>query len=103
MKPVKVKFLPRGDYTLDLKAKQAHVTEEGHSNVEKLMVQYGLLEEGASLYDPGNIRLLHHLNAALRAQNQSMREGMRRCVTCDYRIDFKNRQGQAPVETTPAE
>ena len=42
-------------------------------------------------------------NAALRAQNHSMREGMRRCVTCEYRIDFKNRQGQAPVETTPPE
>ncbi len=28
----------------------------------------------------------------LRAQNASMREGMRRCVTCDYRIDFKQRQ-----------
>ena len=30
--------------------------------------------------------------AKLRAQNDSMREGMRRCVTCDYRIDFKRRQ-----------
>jgi hypothetical protein len=30
--------------------------------------------------------------AKLRAQNDSMREGMRRCVTCDYRIDFKQRQ-----------
>ncbi|MEZ5571503.1 MAG: hypothetical protein R3E64_05710 [Halioglobus sp.] len=29
----------------------------------------------------------------LRTQNDSMREGMRRCVTCDYRIDFKQRQG----------
>jgi hypothetical protein len=28
----------------------------------------------------------------LRAQNESMRTGMRRCTTCDYRIDFKNRQ-----------
>jgi cell division protein FtsB len=36
----------------------------------------------------------------LRAQNESMRQGMRRCVTCEYRIDFKNRQGQAPVEVT---
>lgn len=35
---------------------------------------------------------------SLRAQNTSMREGMRRCVTCEYRIEFKNRQGQAPVE-----
>ncbi len=30
--------------------------------------------------------------AKLRVQNDSMREGMRRCVTCDYRIDFKQRQ-----------
>jgi preprotein translocase subunit SecA len=66
-KPAKVRLLPRGDYTLDLKAKQAHITEEGHSKVESLMAQYGLLNAGESLYDPGNIRLLHHLNAALRA------------------------------------
>ena len=32
--------------------------------------------------------------ASLQAQNDSMRDGMRRCVTCEYRIDFKNRQGQ---------
>lgn len=35
--------------------------------------------------------------AELQAQNSSMREGMRRCVTCEYRIDFKQRQG----ETSP--
>ena len=33
----------------------------------------------------------------LQMQNDSMREGMRRCVTCEYRIDFKNRQGQADI------
>ena len=66
-KPVTCRFVPRGDYTLDLKAKQAHVTEEGHQKVESLMAQAGLLQEGESLYDAGNIRLLHHLNAALRA------------------------------------
>ncbi|MCG8369173.1 MAG: preprotein translocase subunit SecA [Proteobacteria bacterium] len=66
-KPARAKLLPRGDYTLDLKAKQAHVTEEGHQRVETLMAQSGLLKEGESLYDAGNIRLLHHLNAALRA------------------------------------
>ncbi|MBT8104564.1 MAG: preprotein translocase subunit SecA [Woeseiaceae bacterium] len=68
-KPAKVRLLPRGDYTLDLKAKQAHITEEGHTKVESLMAQHGLLNEGESLYDPGNIRLLHHLNAALRAHS----------------------------------
>jgi len=30
----------------------------------------------------------------LQLQNDSMRKGMRRCVTCDYRIDYKKRQGQ---------
>jgi hypothetical protein len=37
--------------------------------------------------------------AKLRAQNDSMREGMRRCVTCDYRIDFKRRQDDVQLTT----
>lgn len=40
--------------------------------------------------------------AKLRAQNDSMREGMRRCVTCEYRIDFKQRQDtQLHAAATP--
>ena len=61
------KLVRRGDYTTDEKAKQVHVTEEGHQKVESLMVRAGLLEEGDSLYDAANIRLLHHLSSALRA------------------------------------
>ncbi len=61
------KLAHRGDYTKDEKAKQAHVTEDGHQKIESLMAEAGLLEGGDSLYDAGNIRLLHHLNAALRA------------------------------------
>ena len=38
------------------------------------------------------IKRLRRENAKLQAQNESMREGMRRCVTCDYRIDYKQRQ-----------
>ena len=56
-----------GDYAVDEKSKQAHITETGHEHVEQLMLRAGLLKEGESLYDPMNIRLMHHLNAALRA------------------------------------
>jgi len=56
-----------GDYSVEEKNKQVHLTEEGHEHVEQLMVELGLLREGESLYDAANIRLMHHLNAALRA------------------------------------
>ena len=57
----------RGHYSADEKSKQVHVTEDGHQFVEELMTQSGLLGDGESLYDAQNIKLLHHLNAALRA------------------------------------
>ena len=60
-------IVPRGDYTIDEKAKQAYVTEDGNEKVEQMMATAGLLEPGESLYDATNIRLVHHLNAALRA------------------------------------
>ena len=56
-----------GDYSVDEKQRQVHLTEAGHERVEALMIQAGMLREGESLYDPANIRLMHHLNAALRA------------------------------------
>jgi preprotein translocase subunit SecA len=66
-KVIACKLTVRGDYTTDEKAKQAYMTEDGQEKVEGLMAKAGLLQEGESLYDAGNIRLLHHLNAALRA------------------------------------
>jgi preprotein translocase subunit SecA len=56
-----------GDFSVEEKSKQVHITEAGHEHVEQLMIELGLLSEGESLYDPANIRLMHHLNAALRA------------------------------------
>jgi len=56
-----------GDYWADEKGKQVHLSDAGHERVEELFVKAGLLQEGQSLYDPANIRLMHHLNAALRA------------------------------------
>lgn len=56
-----------GDYTIDEKSKQLHLTEAGHIHIEQLLVEHGMLEEGASLYEPANIRLMHYLNASLRA------------------------------------
>ncbi len=55
-----------GDFTVDEKTRQVFLTEEGHENVERLMVEHGLMVEGTSLYDATNIRLMHYLNASLR-------------------------------------
>jgi preprotein translocase subunit SecA len=72
--PAKAQLFVPGDYTIDEKSKQAHLTEEGHEYVEKLLSKAGLINEGESLYDPGNIRLMHHLTAALRAHGLFKRE-----------------------------
>jgi preprotein translocase subunit SecA len=63
-----------GDFAVDEKSKQVHITDTGHERVEQLMLQSGLLREGESLYDPANIRLMHHLNAALRAHSLYKRD-----------------------------
>ena len=56
-----------GDYNVDEKSKQVFLSESGHQNVEDMLVEVGLLQEGDSLYDAANISLMHHVNAALRA------------------------------------
>ena len=58
-----------GDFTLDEKSHQVYLTELGHEKAEKVLSEMGLLPEGASLYDPLHIGLVHHLYAALRAQH----------------------------------
>jgi len=56
-----------GDFTIDEKSHQVFLTEQGHENAERLLFNLGLIPEGATLYDPANISLMHHLYAALRA------------------------------------
>ncbi|GER12737.1 preprotein translocase subunit SecA [Variovorax boronicumulans] len=58
-----------GDFTVDEKTHQVFLTEDGHENAERILGELKLIPEGASLYDPANITLMHHLNAALRARH----------------------------------
>src|SRR5471032_2020795 len=63
-----------GDYTLDEKARQVFLTEQGHEKAERLLAEWGLIGEGESLYAAQNITLLHHVYAALRAHTLFFRD-----------------------------
>lgn len=56
-----------GDFSVDEKAQQVLLSEDGFENAENLLAGAGLLPPGTSLYDPANINLVHHLYAGLRA------------------------------------
>jgi preprotein translocase subunit SecA len=63
-----------GDYWVDEKAQTVTMSEAGHENAEAILAKSGLMAEGASLYEPANITLVHHLYASLRAQNLFKRD-----------------------------
>ncbi|BBD80951.1 preprotein translocase subunit SecA [Aerosticca soli] len=56
-----------GDYWVDEKQKQVHLSEEGMSHAEELLRRAGVIEADSALYDAKNLAVVHHLNAALRA------------------------------------
>ena len=56
-----------GDYWVDEKQKQVHLSEEGQEHAEALLRDAGILEGEDSLYASHNIHVVHHLNAAMRA------------------------------------
>ena len=56
-----------GDYWVDEKQKQVHLSEEGMSHAEDLLRSAGVLQADSGLYDSSNLAIVHHLNAALRA------------------------------------
>jgi preprotein translocase subunit SecA len=75
-----------GDYSVDEKTRQVHLSEDGHAKVEALMLEAGLLDEGDSLYAPGNISLMHNVNAALRAHTLFRRD-----------VDYVVRDGEVVI------
>jgi preprotein translocase subunit SecA len=56
-----------GDFWVDEKGKQVHMSESGQEHAEELLRRAGILEGDDSLYAPHNIHVVHHLNAAMRA------------------------------------
>ncbi len=56
-----------GDYWVDEKQHQVYLSDQGHEHVEKILVEKGLIQDNTSLYSAQNIRIMSHLNAALRA------------------------------------
>lgn len=65
---------PEGDFWVDEKGQQVHLSEAGQIKSEQILVKIGLLPEGESLYDPRNISLVHHLMVSLRAHNLFFRD-----------------------------
>jgi len=61
-----IPLLAEDDFEKDEKARAATFTETGIENMETLMRDAGLLQEG-SLFDIHNVALVHHANQALRA------------------------------------
>jgi preprotein translocase subunit SecA len=60
---------PPGDFFVDEKNHQVLLSEAGHQKAEEILARVGLLPEGASLYEPAYINLVHQLYAALRAHH----------------------------------
>ena len=75
-----------GDYSVDEKAKQVFLSDEGHEHVENMLTEAGLLDANASLYDTANIMLMHHVMAALRAHKIFQRN-----------VDYIVRDGQIVI------
>ncbi|HEX7732758.1 MAG TPA: preprotein translocase subunit SecA [Rhodanobacter sp.] len=56
-----------GDYWVDEKQKQVHLSEDGMQHADELLREAGVISEDSGLYDSKNLAVVHHLNAALRA------------------------------------
>ena len=63
-----------GDFWVDEKQKQVHLSEQGMQHAEAALQKAGVIKAEESLYDPQNLAVVHHLNAALRANHLYKRD-----------------------------
>jgi preprotein translocase subunit SecA len=56
-----------GDFWVDEKSKQVHLSEAGQEHAEDLLRRAGIIDAEDGLYAAHNIHVVHHLNAAMRA------------------------------------
>ena len=56
-----------GDYWVDEKGKQVHLSEAGMEHAQELLREAGILKDEEDLYAAHNLAVVHHLNAAVRA------------------------------------
>jgi len=75
-----------GDFWVDEKQKQVHLSEAGMEHAEALLREAGIIKEGDSLYDGHNLQVVHHLNAALRGHNLYQRD-----------VDYIVREGEVVI------
>ncbi len=62
------------DFELDEKTNNVVLTDSGNDHVEKLLQEAGLMDETSSIYDIGNITLVHHVTNALKAHKLFSRD-----------------------------
>ncbi|MEO9079148.1 MAG: preprotein translocase subunit SecA [Rhodanobacter sp.] len=75
-----------GDYWVDEKQKQVHLSEAGMQHADELLRESGVIDEDSGLYDSKNLAVVHHLNAALRANG---------IYQCD--VDYIVRDGEVII------
>jgi preprotein translocase subunit SecA len=75
-----------GDYWVDEKQKQVHLSEAGMQHADELLRESGVIEQDSGLYDSKNLAVVHHLNAALRANG---------IYQCD--VDYIVRDGEVII------
>ena len=69
-------FIPQlaaADYDLDEKQRSVTLTEAGNEHLEQLLTAEGVLK-GGTLYDAGNVTIVHHITQALRAHTLFQRD-----------------------------